>query len=61
MRLLLSFNAKSVSVLDNSKLTAAWPCRYDREITAYIPCNKAWIKDRALQHLSKVAEQESYQ
>ena len=61
MRLLLSFTLELVSVLDNRKLTAALPCRYDGKITAYIPCNKAWIKDRALQHLSKVAEQESYQ
>ena len=30
--------------------------RYDRKMHAYIPCNKAWIKARALQHLSKVAE-----
>jgi len=29
-------------------------------MNAYIPCNKAWIKERALQHLSKVAEQDQY-
>ena len=30
-------------------------CRYDAKLNAYIPYNKAWIKEQVLSHLQNVA------